>query len=534
VRFYIDGRETHHVISLKGCDKSCPPASMETPTDYSEEETKEEAARVASEEPTLSDIADNYNFLEELEKKLEYLSIGSIKDLILRFPLSYKERCSIMSNVLPSRAFFANLFRKRPTKQLSDLQGHLEKRRMPNKMVFKNINEVSLTSSCTLGELEKYCGMQYVLDNIADNLIPEDGTLLPTWKNIASASGYSLQEINLFCKVHQNTEFKAKRLLTLLCSKSENLPAFIQKLNDIGRNDIAQLVEDWRNTRMGRKRSPVDGGSTDEEQTISVLADYNLIQHLGRHLDASSPGGIKDFCTQFHFPKELVRNITTSVLPCKAFFTNLSVGQPDKALEKLREIIEKKLDLPNKSIFLKIDEDIQKNLLSFSLNAQLGVLVDDAEKWLYILTNIAYELLPEDPTLLPSWQNVASLCDYNPEDIKLFEVQNKIDEDPTQKLMAFLLACKPSYPISNFIENLKKIGRMDIVNSVKDHLQKKRESSSITSHSDAAGTPPSSIDVGLSDENMLEGMSVGQLLHCSIIIAYNADYKPPKNRPTCN
>ena len=191
-------------------------------------------------------------------------------------------------------------------------------------------------------------------------------------------------------------------------------------------------------------------------------------------MDSSSPGGIKELCTQFQFPKELIRNITTSVLPCKAFFTNLFIRQPDKALDELREIIEKKLDLPNKSIFVKIDEDIQQNLLSFSLNAKLGVLVDDADKWLYILTNIAYELLPEDPTLLPSWKNVASLCKYEWNDIKCFESDNKVKEGPTQTFMAILLAWKPSFPISTFIENLEKIKRRDVVRIVTAHLEMKR------------------------------------------------------------
>jgi len=62
-----------------------------------------------------------------------------------------------------------------------------------------------------------------------------------------------------------------------------------------------------------------------------------------------------------------------------------------------------------------------------------------------------------------------------------------------------------------------------------------KESSSMSSYSDADRAPSSSIDVGEADENMLKDLCAGQsqLLHSSIIIAYNAKYNSPKYNPTC-
>ena len=253
----------------------------------------------AAREPTLLDIANDYTFIEELERKLKYSLFGNIKDLILRFPLSYKERCSIMSNVYPSRNFFTNLFKERPSKNLSDLQDQLEKRWMPNKMIFQKVNEVSLTSSYTLGELEKDRGMPYVWDNIADNLIPEDGTLLPTWKDIASDNGYSFEEIKLFCEVSTSTEPTARKLLSLLISKRVTLSAFIQKLNDIRRNDIIKLVEDWFNIRMVR----VFISSTVLKTLSLILAfiiflKFSITWHLFFLLQKASP--VKNSYFQFN------------------------------------------------------------------------------------------------------------------------------------------------------------------------------------------------------------------------------------------
>ena len=197
--------------------------------------------------------------MKELDADLDHSFPGSIKDLILTFPLSYKERCIVMNSKLPSRAFFKNLLKTKVELPIRDLQIDLEKNStFPNKIIFKKINKdlkegvQSFSVDSKLGDFPKDSQVHlYIMENIADNLMPEEQTLLPTWKNIASHHGYSSQNILSFCNV-QSTVTKVERLLSLICEKEPSLPIslFIDKLILIERNDIVGKVEKWRDSKV--------------------------------------------------------------------------------------------------------------------------------------------------------------------------------------------------------------------------------------------------------------------------------------------
>ena len=210
-------------------------------------------------EPTLSHIKDDYILMGILDARLDLSTFGNIKDLSLTFPLSFKERSNILNSTRPCRGFFRHLFKWRADLELSDLQFIVERScKLPNKTIFKKINEdeikglLSFSFSSKLGELAKSpISMLYIEENIADNLAPEEGNLLPNWKDIGSCHGYKNSELEAICKKHQSTESRAQRLLSLLCKK-EPLPSlsrFIQNCRDIKRNDIARVLEGWRDKK---------------------------------------------------------------------------------------------------------------------------------------------------------------------------------------------------------------------------------------------------------------------------------------------
>ena len=195
--------------------------------------------------------------MEILDARLDLSAFGNIKDLSLKFPLSFKERSSILNSVLACREFFTHLFKWRPDVKLLDLQFDVEESSLlPNRTIFKKINEdirdglVSLSLSNTLGELATNPPNKlYVEENIVDNLAQEEGNLLPNWKHIASLHGYRSSELMAIFNKHCSTESKTAKLLSLLCAK-ESLPSlssFMRSCRDIKRNDIAGLLVDWCN-----------------------------------------------------------------------------------------------------------------------------------------------------------------------------------------------------------------------------------------------------------------------------------------------
>ena len=197
--------------------------------------------------------------MEELGSDLDRSLPGNIRDLTLRFPLSYKERCIVLNSPLPSRACFKNLLKSQTKLLIGDLQNDLEKFKFPNKIIFKKINEdiqkesVSFSLKSKLGDItEDSQEVLYILDNIADNLVPEDHTLLPNWKNVASNHGYSSGNISSFCNVMKSSVNKTENLLSLICAKEPSLAIsdFIEKLMLIGRDDIVRKVHMWCDSKV--------------------------------------------------------------------------------------------------------------------------------------------------------------------------------------------------------------------------------------------------------------------------------------------
>ena len=193
---------------------------------------------------------------------------------------------------------------------------------------------------------------------------------------------------------------------------------------------------------------------------------------MGAKLDSSSED-IKQLWELCQLPTELCCDIITFGPPCHAFFENLSVGNPELTLDDLRETIEKKLHFTNNSIFQKVDRDIEARSALFSLDVQLGDVLDDSQMWLYLLKEIANKLLPQFLAQLPSWKNVASCYDYKPADIERFQFAHKGEECSAVRILSFIFRYHSSRPLSDFISMLELIGRKDVVDMVNDWLELK-------------------------------------------------------------
>ena len=199
-------------------------------------------------------MKDDYNVVNDVDEILNCSAFGNIKVLSLRFDLSYKERCLVMNSAVPSRRFVKDLFRTRKDLTLLDLKKDLEVYcEPPNRVIFKKIvkdiksRSVSFSLSSTLGELASDSEtMLYIMDNIADNLVPEEGTLLPTWKNIGCCHGYKVKQLCTFTENKKKGE-KTKRLLSLISRNEQPLhvSTFIKKVRSMKRNDVAIVIEKW-------------------------------------------------------------------------------------------------------------------------------------------------------------------------------------------------------------------------------------------------------------------------------------------------
>ena len=200
--------------------------------------------------------------MKDLNNKLSCWSFGGIKDLSLRCDLSYKDRCHVMNSKVPCRSFVEDLFRTKTNLSLCDLKNDIERLcKIPNKKIFKRIEEdiknnlVTFSLDSKLYELaENPKIMLYIEDKIVDNLIPEEGTQLPTWKDVGSCHGYETSDLNSFCDNFQSTDSRTQRLLSLLCARKELLPIsiLIEKLKHMHRNDIVIVVEEWLHVKMVR------------------------------------------------------------------------------------------------------------------------------------------------------------------------------------------------------------------------------------------------------------------------------------------
>ena len=203
-----------------------------------------------------------------MDKYLSCSAFGNIKDLSLRFDLSYKERCLVMNSAHPSRRFVSDLFQTRKDLSLLDLKNDLEKAsKPPNKKIFKKIikdiqdGSVSFSLSSNLGELALNSeAMSYIMENIADNLVPEEGTLLPTWEDIGGWHGYKVTQLSTFSQIIPSIrDKKISRLLSLISSNEQSLPIskFVEKVRHIKRNDVAMAIKELCQMKMVSKLMPI-------------------------------------------------------------------------------------------------------------------------------------------------------------------------------------------------------------------------------------------------------------------------------------
>ena len=196
------------------------------------------------------------------------------------------------------------------------------------------------------------------------------------------------------------------------------------------------------------------------------------MQDLESKLESSSFNNLRDLLLVFELSSEDRCKVLNSATPCLAFFENLSKKKPKLSLHELREDIEIKTRHPNKMIFKKIDEDIEKGLAKFTLDSTLGELSAFPKDWCYILDTIAGNLTPEKETLLISWENIASLHKYTADDIANFKrMARNQDESPFQKFLFLLCTNQPSLTVSEFVNKLEKIKRKDAATMVKRWLK---------------------------------------------------------------
>ena len=210
----------------------------------------------ASEQPLLSKLREDYNLVQRLESKLEGTSINNFKDLLRAFDLPLEDRSKILKCATQSIAFFENLSKSKPHLKLRQLRTFIQDTSLdskPNMAIFVKVEEdianvtVEFTLDATLGEISNNPkDWLYILEEVACKLVPEEGTRLISWENIAGLCGYKTSEISAFQR--KNTEeTPLRKLLSLLCAKDPppTVSLFVDKLRRIGRNDVAKIVEEW-------------------------------------------------------------------------------------------------------------------------------------------------------------------------------------------------------------------------------------------------------------------------------------------------
>jgi len=207
-----------------------------------------------------------------------------------------------------------------------------------------------------------------------------------------------------------------------------------------------------------------------EQAKVNLQEEYIVIEELDSLLGIPPFKDIRKLCSEYQLSKEQCNYIMADVLPCHAFFESLSISQPELSLRHLRDTIEKKSVPNNKAIFIEIEEAIESGLISCSLDVQLGVLIDDSKTWLHILTILASHLLPQYPSQLPSWKDIALLHGFSMRNIKSFEAKNQVKDSRTKRFLSVLFSHIPSFFFCEIAKKLEDIGRKDASNCIKDRL----------------------------------------------------------------
>ena len=222
------------------------------------------ASPIVAREILLFELMNDYNFVQNLENNLVRTSLNSINDLQLAFEFSYEDRCKVLRCATPCQAFFENLSKSKPRLSLQYIKDEVEMSRhedtntsiKPNMSIFMNIEKdirngsVSFTLASTLGELSDNAkDWLYISENVVANLVPLRGTLLISWENIASKCGYTAGNITTFKQRNTNPdESPLQKILHLLLAREPllHVSVFVDKLRQIKREDIANMVEEWQ------------------------------------------------------------------------------------------------------------------------------------------------------------------------------------------------------------------------------------------------------------------------------------------------
>ena len=207
---------------------------------------------------------NDYNSMQPLIERLEYTSIIGVKELIAEFDIvTSSERRRILNNLSPCHAFFENFAACKPEISLREIKRYLEVTAdRKNRKIFQDVEEdieaglVQLNLDETLGKIIEIPKIWlYFIEKVADNLLPR--ALHPSWKSLASHHGYITKEIDAFEEAYKDNFWPTEKLLQLLCQKEPNLPisVFVEKLEKIGRNDVAEMVKKWSDKKIDEIKS---------------------------------------------------------------------------------------------------------------------------------------------------------------------------------------------------------------------------------------------------------------------------------------
>ena len=109
---------------------------------------------------------------------------------------------------------------------------------------------VPFTLNSTLGELSDNAkDWLYISENVVAHLVLLRGSLLISWENIASKCGYTAGDIATVKQRNTNPdESPLQKMLHLLLAREPllHVSVFVDKLMQIGREDIAIMVEKWQ------------------------------------------------------------------------------------------------------------------------------------------------------------------------------------------------------------------------------------------------------------------------------------------------
>ena len=186
-------------------------------------------------------------------------SYEDIRKLCSKFEMTKAQCRHILNQVPPCHAFFENLAIARPQLSLQKLKAKIESSNQPNVSIFAKIEKdirnsrVSVTLDSKLGAIiDDSNSWSYTLTALANKLLPETATAKPPWKRLASRLGYTNDHITAFTVKNEVDKSSTERLISVLFSDSPSLSplAFAEKLEEIQRNDAANIVKDWAKKAM--------------------------------------------------------------------------------------------------------------------------------------------------------------------------------------------------------------------------------------------------------------------------------------------